>query len=130
MCEIGGPRLKLDPNDFTNGVSHYKGTVWFRALFSLPGVNLRFKAGGKLCTCITCPSGSSYATGLKPAGKFSKNEMRSYTVDCSYPLAFFPIPFPVGKGEIDYFNQTQSSGAGVFSSATCAGTFAILPSDG
>jgi hypothetical protein len=130
MCEIGGPQLKLDANDATNKLMHFKGTVWFRPLFSLQGVNLRFKAGGRLCTCVTCPNGSSHATGLKPAGKIRKNEVRSYTIDCAQPLTFFPVPFPLGKGEIDYFVQTQPSGAGVFSKATCTGTFSLYPPDG
>jgi hypothetical protein len=118
-CSVSGT-IKLDPNDKTNGYMHYKGAVTFKALANLKGTNLYLNGPVYSCTCITCPSGSSYATGLKPAGTFNANESKTYNVDCaSWQQS---VSGPQGKGKIEYFVVTNPP-AGVFKWSDCSGNF-------
>ncbi len=120
MCVVSGT-VKLDPNDKTNGYLHYKGTVTFKALKDLKGTNLYLNGPVYSCTCVTCPQGSSHATGLKPEGTFTANQSKTYNVDCASWQE--PISGAQGKGKIQSFSQTSPTGGGVFWWSDCSGRF-------
>jgi hypothetical protein len=120
-CSVVG-QVKLDPADKTNGFLHYKGDITFKAAVNLEGVNLSLNGPKYACTCVTCPSGSSHATGLKPDGKFSAGQSKTYKADCGSFPATNTLTGPLGKGKIEHFVATSAEG-GVFKWADCSGTF-------
>ncbi len=120
MCAVSGT-VKLDPNDKTNGFLHYKGNVTFKALKDLKGTNLYLNGPIYSCTCVTCPKGSSHATGLQPEGAFTAGQSKTYAVDCASWKE--PISGNQGKGKIQSFTQTTPSGGGYFWWSDCAGRF-------
>jgi hypothetical protein len=122
-CMVSG-QVKLDPADSTNGFLHYKGAITFKATVALEGVDLYLEGPKYSCTCVTCPQGSSYATGLQPAGKFAAGEAKSFNADCgSFPINNL-VSGPWGKGKIQFFVKTQGEG-GIFKWANCSGTFSF-----
>lgn len=119
-CSISG-QLKLDQADHTNGFLHYKGNVTFKAGVNLEGVNLYLQGPKYSCTCVTCPRGSSHATGLQPEGKFNAGDTKLYMADCgSFPTTA-TLAGPLGKGKIEHFIRT-SGDAGIFGWVDCSGS--------
>jgi hypothetical protein len=119
LCSISG-QLALDPNDHTNGYIHYKGKIAFKALADLQGTNIRLSAQ-YFCTCVSCPTLSSHALGLRPEGAFHKNQVRNYFVDCPF-WQKSPPPGATGRADIEYFTATSRK-AGVFRKAVCTVSF-------
>jgi hypothetical protein len=123
LCNVSG-NIKLDPGDNIYGYLHYKGLVNFHANSNLEGVNLTLSGPKYFCTCVTCPSHSSHATGLQPEGAFKSGESRDYMVDCVSDKNA-PITGPVGKARISHFVKTTPSGAGTFGDENCGGNFSF-----